>query len=186
MRLFGGAPVRRGLVFELRSWISVVPPAKASERAPVMLVDNTSPPKWEAGQLKVYEPHFFPPCAHDARSRLKPQFRLSARKLRFAVNLAESLGYIVLRNTPRVEPAVYPPRMKGQRKEFNRLKQRKLKIDKAMEGMDKRRDAMHKKDREERRTTKLKGIDKFFPDRRSAPLPKGNTHYKRRRAIGNG
>ncbi len=102
------------------------------------------------------------------------------------MDLAESLGYVVLRNAPCAEPAVYPPRFKGERKEFNRLKQRKIKISKAMEGMDKRRDAMHKKDREERHSTKLKGIDKFFPDRRTAPLPKGNTHYKRRRAIGHG
>lgn len=106
--------------------------------------------------------------------------------MRFAVNLAESLGYVVLRNAPRKEPAVYPPPMKGDRKEFNRLKQRKIKIAKAMEGMDKRRDAMHKKDRDERYATKLKGLSKFFPDRRAAPLPKGNTHYKRRRAIGHG
>jgi hypothetical protein len=117
---------------------------------------------------------------------LKPQYRLHARKLKFAVKAAESLGYIVLRNSPRVEPAVYPPKFKSVKKEEKRIAARKVKIAKAMEGMDKRRAAMHKKDREERYATKMKGINMYFPERRHAPLPKGFTHYKKRRAIGHG
>ncbi len=118
--------------------------------------------------------------------RLKPQYRLHARKLRFAVDLAESLGYVVLRPKTPIVPAVYPPPFKKEKKKYNRAVKRKAKIAKGLEGMDKRRDAMHKKDRDDRYAAKLKGINKYFPERRAAPLPKGNTHYKKRRAIGNG
>jgi hypothetical protein len=92
----------------------------------------------------------------------------------------------VLRNNPRVEPVKYPPVFKSAKKEIKRIATRKAKIAKAMEGMDKRRDTMHKKSREERYAAKMKGINKYFPEQRHAPLPKGLTHYKKRRAIGNG
>jgi hypothetical protein len=118
--------------------------------------------------------------------RLKPQFRLHARKLKFAIEVAESLGYVVLRSHPRAEPVKYPPTFKSEKKEAKRLEARSNKIAKAMEGMEKRRAAMHKKDREERYANKMKGINKYFPERRHKPLPKGLTHYKKRRAIGNG
>jgi hypothetical protein len=52
--------------------------------------------------------------------------------------------------------------------------------------MEKRRDAMHKKDREERYSAKMKGIARYYPETRTAPKPKGITYYKRRRALGNG
>lgn len=52
--------------------------------------------------------------------------------------------------------------------------------------MEKRRTAMHKKDRDERYTSKMKGLSRFFPEAHGAPRPKGNTFYKRRRALGHG
>ena len=80
----------------------------------------------------------------------------------------------------------YPPKMKSEKKEVKRLEAREAKISKALVGMDKRRDAMHKKDRDERYAAKMKGIARYFPERRHAPKKKGVTHYKRRRAIGKG
>ncbi len=126
---------------------------------------------------------------------MKPQFRLHARKLKFAIEAAESLGYVVLRSESSgggvgagvaAGGGVYPPVFKSVQKEARRVEGRKAKIAKALEGMDKRRAAMHKKDREDRYAAKMKGINKYFPERRHAPLPKGLTHYKKRRAIGNG
>lgn len=134
-----------------------------------LLTDNTSPPRWESGQLKV----------------LKPQFRLHARKLRFAVDAAESLGYVVLRDMAAKVERPYPPPFKSAKKEAARLAVRKARIAKGLEGMAKRRDAMHKKDRDDKYAAKMKGIHRYFPERRDAPLAKGNTRYKKLRALGN-
>lgn len=76
--------------------------------------------------------------------------------------------------------------MKSEKKEVKRLATREAKIEKALVGMEKRRNAMHKKDRDERYAAKMKGIAKYFPEKRHAPKKKGLTHYKRRRALGNG
>ena len=56
MRLFGGAPMQLGLASTLRRWMStpsVAAPVQANERRPSILVDNSQPPKWESGLLKV-------------------------------------------------------------------------------------------------------------------------------------
>ena len=81
---------------------------------------------------------------------------------------------------------MYPPRFKKDRKDEIRKLKREEQIKKALQGMEKRRDAMHKKNRDAKYAGKMKGIHMYYPERRAAPQKKGQTRYKKRRAIGHG